>query len=76
MATTICFALSPLLPPFLTGDVRVDENIALTSIHTLFMREHNRLATELKRMNREWDGERIYQETRKIMGAYTQVALK
>lgn len=59
-----------------TGDVRVDENIALTSIHTLFMREHNRLARELKRLNRNWDSETIYQEARKIMGAYTQVALK
>lgn len=58
----------------LLGDVRVDENIALTSIHTLFMREHNRLARQLKRINRQWDSETLYQETRKIMGAYTQVA--
>lgn len=48
--------------------------MALTSIHTLFMREHNRLARELKTLNRQWDSETIYQETRKIMGAYTQVA--
>lgn len=59
----------------LAGDVRVDENVALTSIHTLFMREHNRLARELKRINRNWDSETIYQEARKIMGAYTQVPL-
>lgn len=52
----------------------MDENIALTSIHTLFMREHNRLARQLKRLNRQWDSETLYQETRKIMGAYTQVA--
>lgn len=58
----------------LLGDVRVDENIALTSIHTLFMREHNRLARELKRINPQWDSETLYQEARKIMGAYTQVA--
>lgn len=61
------------VPCFIAGDVRVDENIALTSIHTLFMREHNRVARELKRLNRNWDGETIYQETRKIMGAYTEV---
>lgn len=65
-----------LLSPVRTGDTRVDENIALTSIHTLFMREHNRLALQLKRINRNWDSETIYQEARKIMGAYTQVALK
>lgn len=51
----------------------MDENVALTSIHTLFLREHNRLARELKRLNPQWDSETLYQETRKIMGAYTQV---
>uniref|UniRef100_A0A674MWK8 Myeloid-specific peroxidase n=1 Tax=Takifugu rubripes TaxID=31033 RepID=A0A674MWK8_TAKRU len=61
------------VPCFIAGDVRVDENIALTSIHTLFLREHNRLARELKRLNPQWDSETLYQETRKIMGAYTQV---
>ncbi|KAK1899682.1 Eosinophil peroxidase [Dissostichus eleginoides] len=61
------------VPCFLAGDDRVDENIALTSIHTLFMREHNRLARQLKRMNPQWDSETLYQEARKIMGAYTQL---
>ncbi|KAG7223962.1 hypothetical protein INR49_015219 [Caranx melampygus] len=61
------------VPCFLAGDVRVDENIALTSLHTLFVREHNRLARLLKRLNPHWDGETLYQESRKIMGAYTQV---
>ncbi|CAG5867394.1 unnamed protein product [Menidia menidia] len=61
------------VPCFIAGDVRVDENIALTSIHTLFMREHNRLARQLKRLNPQWDSETLYQEARKIMGAYTQI---
>ncbi|XP_076020087.1 eosinophil peroxidase isoform X1 [Genypterus blacodes] len=61
------------VPCFIAGDVRVDENIALTSIHTMFMREHNRLARELRRLNPQWDSETLYQEARKIMGAYTQV---
>ncbi|KAM9306314.1 eosinophil peroxidase-like isoform 1-T2 [Pholidichthys leucotaenia] len=60
------------VPCFIAGDVRVDENIALTSLHTLFVREHNRLARELKRLNPHWDSETLYQEARKIMGAYTQ----
>lgn len=58
---------------FCVGDARVDENIALTSIHTLFLREHNRLARQLKRLNPHWDSETLYQEARKINGAYTQV---
>ncbi|XP_054629216.1 eosinophil peroxidase-like isoform X2 [Dunckerocampus dactyliophorus] len=58
---------------FFAGDERSNENIALTSIHTLFLREHNRLARALRKLNPKWDGERIYQETRKIVGAYLQV---
>uniref|UniRef100_A0A8C7YM24 Myeloid-specific peroxidase n=1 Tax=Oryzias sinensis TaxID=183150 RepID=A0A8C7YM24_9TELE len=60
------------VPCFIAGDGRVDENIALTSIHTLFVREHNRLARGLKNLNPHWDSETLYQEARKIMGAYTQ----
>uniref|UniRef100_A0A3Q3JX08 Myeloid-specific peroxidase n=1 Tax=Monopterus albus TaxID=43700 RepID=A0A3Q3JX08_MONAL len=61
------------VPCFIAGDARVDENIALTSLHTLFVREHNRLARALKRINPQWDSETLYQEARKIMGAYTQL---
>ncbi|XP_026029758.1 eosinophil peroxidase [Astatotilapia calliptera] len=61
------------IPCFIAGDARVDENIGLTSLHTLFLREHNRLARALKRINPHWDSETLYQEARKIMGAYTQL---
>lgn len=36
------------------------------------MREHNRIATELRILNPAWSGEKIYQETRKIVGAEMQ----
>ncbi|XP_061672534.1 eosinophil peroxidase-like [Syngnathoides biaculeatus] len=58
---------------FFAGDERSTENILLTSLHTLFLREHNRLARALAKLNPEWNGERIYQETRKIVGGYLQV---
>lgn len=58
---------------FAAGDIRVNEQIGLTAMHTIWMREHNRLATELKRINFHWDGETIYQEARKIVGAQMQL---
>ncbi|CAI5795086.1 myeloperoxidasemyeloperoxidase-like [Podarcis lilfordi] len=61
------------IPCFNAGDKRVTENLGLTALHTLFVREHNRLARELKALNPHWDGEKIYQEVRKIIGAVNQV---
>lgn len=58
------------------GDLRSNENIALASLHTLLMREHNRLARALATMNPNWDGEMLYQQARKIMGGYFQVREK
>lgn len=58
---------------FLAGDVRANEQIGLTVMHTLFVREHNRLAEEYAERNPEWDGERIYQKAREIVGAQMQV---
>jgi hypothetical protein len=61
------------VPCFVAGDERANENIGLTSIHTLMLREHNRLARALAVLNPQWEGERLYQEARKILGANLQV---
>jgi len=58
---------------FLAGDVRANEQLALTTMHTLFMREHNRLAGEIAQQSPEFDGEQIYQHARRIVGAQMQV---
>ncbi|KAG8238571.1 hypothetical protein J437_LFUL017507 [Ladona fulva] len=43
------------------GDDRVNEQLVLSVLHTMFVREHNRMADELSRINPHWDDERIYQ---------------
>ncbi len=53
---------------FIAGDVRANENVFLTSIHTLFVREHNRLCEVYKSQNPEWKDEELYQYVRKIVG--------
>ncbi|KAK9533396.1 hypothetical protein VZT92_008516 [Zoarces viviparus] len=58
---------------FSAGDSRINEGLPLICLHTLWLREHNRIAEELRRMNAHWSPETIYQETRKIVGALHQV---
>ncbi|XP_071119087.1 peroxidasin-like [Haliotis cracherodii] len=57
---------------FNAGDVRVNEFPGLTSMHTMWMREHNRLAAGLARRNRKWNDETLFQEARKIVIASMQ----
>ena len=57
---------------FLCGDVRCNEQISLTIMHTMWLREHNRIARELGSLNPHWDDERIFQEARRIVGALIQ----
>ncbi len=61
---------------FIAGDIRAREQTGLVAIHTLFMREHNRLADILCKQHKNdpsWDDEKIYQEARKYVGAEMQV---
>lgn len=52
---------------FLAGDIRANENVALTSMHTLWVREHNRVATELSLENPDLTDEELYQQARQIV---------
>lgn len=57
---------------FVAGDVRANENPLLIAMHTLFLREHNRMCDELKVKHPEWDDETLYQEARKWNIAFLQ----
>ncbi len=63
------------LPPqalFVAGDLRVNENPALAAMHTLFVREHNRLAAELVAAHPLWNDEQVFQRARQINVAQWQ----
>ncbi|XP_053616584.1 chorion peroxidase-like isoform X2 [Plodia interpunctella] len=57
---------------FETGDDRANENLHLTTMHLIWARQHNRLATALAQLNPAWDDDTVYFETRKILGAQMQ----
>lgn len=57
---------------FLGGDERVNEQPTLTVLHTLYVRDHNRVARQLEALNPHWDDDRIYHETRHIEAAIVQ----
>ena len=47
---------------FATGDIRGNENLELTALETLFVRNHNYLAGELSAEHPGWSDEDLYQE--------------
>ncbi|MGB3401534.1 MAG: peroxidase family protein [Microcoleaceae cyanobacterium] len=71
---------------FLGGDIRANEQVGLTATHSLFVREHNRLAEEMGQRLDENDaelvdlfeesglsrGDFIYEAARRIVGAEIQ----
>ncbi len=63
---------SDLTTLFLAGDLRVNEQIGLILMHTLFVREHNRLADVIASQDPSLGGDEIYQLARKIVGAQIQ----
>jgi hypothetical protein len=59
-------------PLFLAGDVRANEQINLTLVHTLFVREHNRLANRIHNLYPQLNDEEIFQFARRLVGAEQQ----
>lgn len=52
---------------FVAGDIRVNEQVGLMAIQTLFVREHNRLADQIATQNPQWNDEQIYQAARRTV---------
>lgn len=57
---------------FLAGDVRANENAALSAMHTLWVREHNHWADQIAAENPTLSDEEIYQQARAIVIAELQ----
>lgn len=57
---------------FVAGDVRANEQPMLIALHTLFMREHNRIATLLVDRFPCWKDEKVFQYSRKIIMSQIQ----
>jgi len=60
---------------FVAGDARANEQLGLTAMHTLFVREHNRIADALAALpqyDSVADDETIYLKARAIVGAEMQ----
>ncbi|KAL3108041.1 hypothetical protein niasHT_018203 [Heterodera trifolii] len=70
-----CASLSTCTASFVAGDIRANLFLGLSSMHIVFAREHNRIARSLQSINPGWSGDRLFQESRKIVGAEIQAIL-
>ncbi|XP_059511310.1 myeloperoxidase-like [Stegostoma tigrinum] len=74
--TSVCNNRTMLNPTMFTGDVRVNEHneqLGVLTFHMVFLRKHNCLARELKKLNPHWSGDTTCQEVRKTLGAFPQI---
>ena len=63
---------NPATSLVVAGDVRANEQPGLTTLHTVFLREHNLQAARLAKRHPEWDDERLFQEARRWVIAEMQ----
>lgn len=57
---------------FVAGDIRADENAALTALHTIWVNEHNHWADRLAARHPGWSDEELFQSARAIVGTLLQ----
>ena len=68
-------AILPTTPAdqaFVAGDVRANENVVLTALHTIWVREHNFQAERIAADHPDWSDEQIYQGARERVIAEIQ----
>lgn len=58
---------------FLAGEIRANEQVGLTVMHTLWVREHNRIAAILEESSPDSTGEEIFQAARRLVIAKIQI---
>lgn len=57
---------------FLAGDIRANEQVGLTAMHTLFVREHNYWANQFAIEFPKADGDELYERARAVVAAEMQ----
>ena len=62
----VCNSRDPHETCYMSGDSRINMDPTLSIIQILFVREHNRIATELQKLNPHWSEETLFQEARRI----------
>ena len=68
----IFFVLYFKLEQGLNHKIKANEQVGLTTMHTVFLRLHNNMGGELYDLNRSLTGDEIYYTVRKIIGAIMQ----
>jgi hypothetical protein len=57
---------------YFAGDIRANEQLILLAMHTLWVREHNRIADEIRAVNSHLTGDQVYQAARRKVIALNQ----
>uniref|UniRef100_A0A182V9V0 Heme peroxidase 1 n=1 Tax=Anopheles merus TaxID=30066 RepID=A0A182V9V0_ANOME len=65
-ASTTCTLRTPNDACYLTGDGRANQSPHLAILQTVFVREHNRIAREMQRLNGNLNNEEVFQRARHL----------
>ncbi|CAG0918619.1 unnamed protein product [Notodromas monacha] len=68
----VCTSGNKTVPCFVAGDTRVNEQPGLVLAHMVWVREHNRVAAELRTRFPTWGDEQLFQDARRFVIAEMQ----